>query len=237
MQEMTSAPSPLRNKCEFTFGYRYLFNDDDDQGQSGEEDTETTKIPAVGFMVTGWAGGVSRPHGCQNIPTEACQLVDLVDVFLATSPLPPYDSKLHVGFWRLMTLRTSRRTRECMIIVQHTPASGGVGDDSNQYAEHFEAERARLASVLTTAELPIPNDKPMKVTSVFFQEFGGLSHPPPEHPVQVREGFQWRRLYIQPSETLILSLSQYHSTFLAKRLLQRDWVSVISKYHPGLSSR
>lgn len=181
VEEMKCAPSPLRNKCEFTFGYRYLF----DENQS--EDTEPAKVPAVGFMVTGWAGGVSRPHVCQNIPTEACQLVDLVDAFLETSPLPPYDSKVHVGFWRLMTLRTSRRTRECMVIVQHTPASGGVGDESNGYAEHFETERARLASILTSAELQIPNDEPMKVTSVFFQEFGGLSHPPPEHPVQVSD--------------------------------------------------
>lgn len=190
VQDITSAPSPLRNKCEFTFGYRYLFensNTDENQIISEGGDTEPTKIPAVGFMVTGWAGGVSRPHVCQNIPTEACQLVDLVDAFLETSPLPPYDTKLHAGFWRMMTLRTSRRTRECMIIVQHTPVSGGVGDDSN-YAEHFETERARLASVLTTAELQIPDDEPMKVTSVFFQEFGGLSHPPPEHPVQVSEG-------------------------------------------------
>lgn len=181
MEEIKSAPGPLRNKCEFTFGYRYHF--DASQG----EDTEPAKIPAVGFMATGWAGGVSRPHVCKNIPTEACQLVDLVDAFLDTSPLPPYDSKVHAGFWRMMTLRTSRRTRECMVIVQHTPTTGGVGDSSNYYAEHFESERARLVSALTTAELPIPNDEPMKVTSVFFQEFGGLSHPPPEYPVQVSE--------------------------------------------------
>jgi tRNA (uracil-5-)-methyltransferase len=180
VENIISAPTPLRNKCEFNFGYRYQFDDEN------KEDAEPTKLPAVGFMVTGWAGGVSRPHVCQNIPTEACQLVDLVDAFLATSPLPPYDVKDHVGFWRVMTLRTSRRTRECMVIIQHTPPSGGVGDDSS-YAEHFEAERARLVSVLTAAELQIPNDEAIKVTCVFFQEFGGISHPPPEHPVQVSE--------------------------------------------------
>jgi tRNA (uracil-5-)-methyltransferase len=77
-----------------------------------------------------------------------------------------------------------------MIIVQHTPAaSGGQGemDESFDFTKEFETERARLFSLLIQAELPTtPNGPFVKVTSIFFQEFEGLSSPPPEHPVQVR---------------------------------------------------
>lgn len=265
MAPIVSAPTPLRNKSEFTFGYRYLFDEtrkkeesekkegeggpeklevpedgdaskdevmkesdglkeevskegetkDGDaskdesvkdsgplkrnapkEGESSSEEVapkEPAKVPAVGFMVTGWAGGVSRPHCCENIPPEVCTIVEIVDEFLATSPLPPYDVKSHQGFWRTLTIRSSRRTQECMIIIMHTPAEGGIGDkqvEGSDHKEHFEKERARLVSVLTEAELPIPDQAPLKVTSIFFQEFDGLSHPGPEHPVQVSCGRQ-----------------------------------------------
>ena len=155
---------------------------------SSENIKEPPKVPGVGFMVTGWAGGVSRPHDCQNIPPEVCSLVDIIDKFLSTSPLPPYDALAHTGFWRTMTVRSSRRTKECMVIIVHTPASGGVGDQekSVDYSDSFEKEKTRLVSVLTCAELPIPDvETSLKVTSIFFQSFDGLSNPPPEHPVQV----------------------------------------------------
>jgi tRNA (uracil-5-)-methyltransferase len=182
---IVAAPSPLRNKCEFTFGYRYLF----DKEAGGTEDMavgEYRSIPAVGFMVTGWAGGVSRPHCCDNIPSEVCKIVDVVDEFLSTSPLSPYDPKLHQGMWRFLTIRSSRRTQECMIIVVHSPASGAVGD-SIDYSEHFECEKKRLVSVLAKAKLPVPDQDPLGVTSIFFQEYEGLSNPTPDHPVQVSE--------------------------------------------------
>jgi tRNA (uracil-5-)-methyltransferase len=180
--DIVSAPSILRNKCEFTFGYRYNAKSTD---ENAGDDAETVKVPAVGFMATGWSGGVSRPHCCDNIPSEVCALVDTVDAFLSTSPLPPYDSKVHQGFWRLLTVRTSRRTKECMVIVVHSPVTGGVGDTSD-FSEHFEKEKTRLVSLLTDATLPVGPDDTMKVTSIFFQEFAGLSNPTPDHPVQVR---------------------------------------------------
>jgi tRNA (uracil-5-)-methyltransferase len=206
MQPIVAAPTPLRNKTEFTFGYRYLFDDADKRDESGDsvmqrdetatneangnDSSEPRKVPSVGFMVTGWAGGVSFSNSLSNIPSEAGAVVDIVNTFLSTSPLPPYDSKAHKGFWRILTMRTSRRTQECMVIIQHSPAaSGGQGDKDDPYdfSKEFESERARLISLLTEAELlTAPGEPPLKVTSIFFQEFDGLSHPPPEHPVQVR---------------------------------------------------
>jgi tRNA (uracil-5-)-methyltransferase len=181
--EIISAPTPLRNKCEFTFGYHYLFKDTDKEGTDVEADPP--KIPAVGFMATGWAGGVSSPNCCENIPTEACAIGDIVNGFLSNSPLVPYDSKLHNGFWRTLTIRSSRRTMECMVIIMHAPT---VGKDGIDNSEHFETEKTRLLSLLTAAELPVEDQQPpLKVTSIFFQEYDGLSAPSPEHPVQVSE--------------------------------------------------
>ena len=155
------------------------------------------KISSLGFMAAGWAGGVSKPHACANIPFEMCALVDLMEDFLKQSPLPPYDPKGHQGFWRYLTVRTSRRTRQCMVILVHVPVTGGVGDEGRQVK--------RLIEKLQAAQLPIKsetrkdddkcnkedndngndfNEGSIPITSLYFQEFGGVSNPPPDHPVQ-----------------------------------------------------
>ena len=183
-------PSPLqqeyRNKSEMTFGYR--------------QESETTKVPAVGFMAAGWAGGVSKPHMLQNCPWEICAIVDIVDAFLATSQIPPYDSRVHRGLWRTLTIRSSKRTGEVMVVIIHAPATGGAGtDEKEDYSDIFAAERDRLVTMLTEKDLsppernfpdgatplPIsPTAVPLKVTSIFFQDYEGLSNPKPDHPVQ-----------------------------------------------------
>jgi tRNA (uracil-5-)-methyltransferase len=210
LEEIIIPPGLERNKSEFTFGYR-----------CPSELAETEKdqqIPAVGFMASGWAGGVSRPHVCQNIPSEACGIVDMVDAFLATSVIPPYDSKTHRGFWRYLTIRTSRRTGQCMVVIVHAPPKGGAGakDESDDLSGVFESEKQRLIAILTekvlkcerprefgTDELlkfPFKPDSheemPISVTSLFFQEYEGLSNPKPEHPVQVRAGYAMLVAYI-----------------------------------------
>jgi tRNA (uracil-5-)-methyltransferase len=231
MEDMRSAPTPLRNKCEFTFGYRYLFDKDVPFEENTQDPVEEpAKVPAVGFMVTGWAGGVSNPRCCPNIPSEVTTLVDIVDDFLSTSPLPPYDMKVHQGFWRTMTVRSSRRTQECMIIIMHTPPCGGVGeDDGPDYSEHFEKERARLVSVVTSAELPVPDQTPLKVTSIFFQEFKGLSQPPPEHPVQVRSIYSTRLSLV--NFQLIHSRIYSDSMYTERSSSRRNWESACSRSH------
>ena len=209
LEPMVSAPTPLRNKCELTFGYRYLLDETDatSSGQSGEsvskEPTELAdgdvapeprKVPACGFLVTGWAGGVAFSNELQNIPSEVGVVVEITNQFLLTSALAPYDPLTHTGFWRLLTVRLSRRTRECMLIIQHVPASGGgIGEaDDNDaagspdFTEAFAVERERLLSMLTQASLAqAGEEEPFGVTSIFFQEFDGLSSASPEHPVQV----------------------------------------------------
>jgi len=182
-------PSPLtqeyRNKSEMTFGYRH--------------ENETTKVPAVGFMASGWSGGVSKPHMLQNVPWEICAIADIFDDFLATSTIPPYDSRIHRGVWRTLTIRSSKRTGEVMLVIIHAPATGGAGtDEKEDYSLMFPAEQARLVEMLTHRDLSLPVRNfpdgttplttlitiPLKVTSVFFQEYDGLSNPKPDHPVQ-----------------------------------------------------
>ncbi|GKZ00244.1 hypothetical protein MPSEU_000977300 [Mayamaea pseudoterrestris] len=201
IEQVVSVPNVVRNKCEFTFGWRYSYDDatsSDQQDLTSKNASEAasessdavnkerhiSRTPAVGMMAAGWAGGVSRPHCCENIPLEACAVIDIVDEFLQSSPLPPYDSIAHKGIWRLLTVRASRTTRECMVVITHCPATGGVGEDGQEYAPHYESEMARLLSLLISAKLPVPDQEPMSITSIFFQAFDGLSSPNSETPVQ-----------------------------------------------------
>ncbi len=215
MQPIVTAPTPLRNKCEMTFGYQYSFpavtssNNECEATMPDESNVqdaapvsvmEPTKVPAVGFMVTGWAGGVSFSNTLPNVPYEVSMIVDIVNKFLLDSPLEPYDCTTHTGFWRILTIRTSRRTKECMIIIQHnSPPSELKASGATSYTETavdcttiVANEKERLVSLLINADLlTVPPDQDatpavVKVTSLFFQEFSGLSNPSPEHPVQVR---------------------------------------------------
>ncbi|KAL7559574.1 hypothetical protein ACA910_006982 [Epithemia clementina (nom. ined.)] len=168
------------------------------QKHQEQQQPATSKISSLGFMAAGWSGGVSKPHACANIPSEMCTLVDLFEDFLKDSPLPPYDPKHHQGFWRYLTVRTSRRTQQCLLILVHAPVTGGVGDDGTvDYSLVWETEKKRLIQTLESAELPIKKSASskgegeedvllghLKITSLFFQEFEGVSHPPPEHPIQ-----------------------------------------------------
>ena len=266
----------VRNKCEFTFGYRYIADDKpqgnptenpaptalpgdndatkdsemrdaetpiaptvtvagfsiekeiDENGATrvtieptgttandlptdeneDEEDVSIKKIPSVGAMAKGWSGGVSLPIGCRNIPSEAMSLIEIVESFLADCPMPPYNPREHKGFWRTLTIRSSRRTRECMLIFVHAPLAGGAGSKNDENVDNytpelFKSEKARLLSMVTGKKFPTTYPKleedadgdeiksgqdekdTIEVTSVFFQEFGGVSMPLPDHPVQV----------------------------------------------------
>ena len=180
--------------------------------EPNKDDTAATivrKKPAAGFLAGGWQGGVHPPHCLQNMPDWSCGLADIINRFHATSTIPPYDTKNHTGLWRTFTIRCSLRTNECMVIVLHAPASGGAGarnDGSDDYTALFDGEKERLVQMLTEGAIPKPernfpeghvkevasgedekagDAEVIKVTSIYFQEYEGLSHPSPEHPVQV----------------------------------------------------
>lgn len=104
------------------------------------------------------------------------------------------------GLWRTVTIRFSYRTGTCMVIIQHAPPTGGAGArecGSDDYSKHFESEKKRLIEALTRDCIPLPKrdipsnesheselKEPLRVTSMYFQEYGGLSNPNPDYPVQ-----------------------------------------------------
>lgn len=239
MRPIIAAPKKFfyRNKCELTFGYHHQYEKSDpkdkqeaegcleeqkdvpaDKSTEQESKPAIIKTPACGFMAGGWDGGVSNPHNCYNVPDEVCGVADIVNGFLRTSPLPPYYSLEHRGVWRYLTIRTSDRTNECMVIICHAPPGGAAGkrnDGSDDYSSQFESEKKRLVKMLTEGNIPKPTrdipsdvnkdadtnstdkqddaDKFCKtpVTSIFFQEYDGLSNPKPEHPVQHAYGKEY----------------------------------------------
>jgi tRNA (uracil-5-)-methyltransferase len=218
MEPILAAPKQLeyRNKCELTFGYNHAYEVDEngvpieievaatEESSSADADAEKkmkiVKTPAVGFMAGGWAGGVSDPHCLANIPDVVCGIADVINEFLKTSSVPPYKSTDHRGVWRTVTIRSSERTKQCMVIITHAPPSGGAGkkdDGSDDCTDVFEGEKQRLVKMLMD-KIPKPTRTyaegadatkegescDIGVTSLFFQEFDGLSNPLPQHPVQ-----------------------------------------------------
>lgn len=202
LDRISQAPKKFeyRNKSEFTFGHRHHYSID-----KSENTNAVLKTPAVGFLAGGWAGGVSCPTFAANIPILHCGIAMIINKFLSESPIPPYNARDHTGVWRTVTIRSSDRTKQCMVVICHAPASGGAGaksDGSDDYSESFESEKQRLINMLT-GKIPKPkrdlsgpgtdqliddsdNDEfcDYQVTSLFFQEFDGLSNPSPQHPVQ-----------------------------------------------------
>jgi len=193
-----------RNKVEFTFGFT------------------TDKIPTLGFMTGGYKTAPSSPINCQNIPSQVCGIHNIVDTFLKSSKIPAYDPQTHTGIWRIMTIRLSKRTNQCMIVIMHAPYKTGVSLKED-YSLHWDDEVKQLVQLLTSAPIPLPTrppynntlddetdtqvhsdidciakplqldynisdstslTNPMKVTSIFLQEYIGLSSPPPNHPIQ-----------------------------------------------------
>ena len=211
LEPISKAPKTFeyRNKSELTFGYKHTYSDEKDEETKQQSDESQTKkvvkTPAVGYMAGGWSGGVSSPHYAANTPDIICGIADIINEFLRDSPIPPYTTSEHRGLWRTVTIRSSERTKQCMIVICHAPPTGGAGarsDGSDDYSDVFEKEKQRLVKMLT-GKIPTPkrmvagpgtdfiNARKEKeeyctceVTSLFFQEFDGLSNPKPEHPVQ-----------------------------------------------------
>ena len=203
-------PHPLQNMPNWSCGVADIFNDF----------LPTSSIPP-------YDSKVYRITGLILIPSLSYS--DLV--FLFDSPVHSR-FQAHRGVWRTVTVRCSLRTRECMLIVVHAPATGGAGardDGSDDYTLAFEDEKARLVGVLTKGAIPTPKrdfpdchwndnyaadtseattpspaagmkksgieqergeentnyDGGIRVTSIYFQEYEGLSLPSPDHPVQV----------------------------------------------------
>ena len=113
-----------RNKCEFTIGL-------------GENDAIT-----VGHLLGAYVEGtvtVVEPAECVHLSPIAKALAQIFQDFLRQSALPIHDRVTHIGFWRLMTVRTSLEN-EAMVIV--------TVQDTDEEKAAIEAELAKLGDYM-----------------------------------------------------------------------------------------
>ncbi|CAI5741500.1 unnamed protein product [Hyaloperonospora brassicae] len=144
-----------RNKCEFSFGF-----DSEDQ-------------PCVGFRLGLFREGsvvVSKPDLCVNVPSEMKAVCAVMQTILETSDIPVYSVTTKTGVWRVLTVRQSVSTGELMIMVQVNP--------TDQTPDQRAAIKDLVVQRLTD------ESNPFKVTSVYVQEYGGLSAPSDNDPVE-----------------------------------------------------
>jgi tRNA (uracil-5-)-methyltransferase len=169
-------PSPVvegyRNKCEFTIGF------------------DAAGGPAVGFCLGGFAatGGEVRVAGApsfRHLPPQLCAIRDAVDGWVRASPLSPYDTRVHRGVWRTLSVRWCADQQAAMVELLAKPpppeegaraGEGGGGDAAAVYA----AEVARFEALLRGGGQPGGALPP--VASAFLQEYGGLSAPDVNSP-------------------------------------------------------
>jgi hypothetical protein len=99
------APNPFyyRNKCEFTIGMG------------------SDKQITVGFNAGRYVDGdlsVKAPDECLNVPEVSKFICRKFSELCRSQPWTTFDKPTHMGFWRMLTVRTACSTRQAMLIVQ-----------------------------------------------------------------------------------------------------------------------
>jgi tRNA (uracil-5-)-methyltransferase len=152
-------PSPVtegyRNKCEFSFGF-----DSEDK-------------PCVGFRLGLFREGsvvVSKPDECINVPSEMKAVCAVMQSVLETSAIPVYNVHTKTGVWRVLTVRQSVNTDDLMVMVQVNSAG--------KTAEEMTAIKDLAVQRLTDSS------NSFKVTSMYIQQYEGLSAPSDNDPVE-----------------------------------------------------
>jgi len=187
-------PSPekyqYRNKVEYTIGYHH------------EGDKE---IPTVGFNIRGWSGGVCIPttDNAPHVPKEGCDIAAIFHTFLQDSALPVYENKTHDGVWRNVTIRISKSMNQCMIVVLHAPPE-------KKHNDILEKEKLRLVDMLTKDN----NSKDFKVTSIYYQEYDGLSNPTPNDTMDDKlKHYYGEKTFQEKLKSCVYTISPFGSFF------------------------
>ncbi|EEY54878.1 tRNA (uracil-5-)-methyltransferase [Phytophthora infestans T30-4] len=144
-----------RNKCEFSFGF-----DKEDK-------------PCVGFRLGLFREGsvvVSKPDECINVSKEMKAVCAVMQNIVETSDVPVYSVTTKSGVWRVLTVRQSVSTGELMVMVQVNL----VGKTPEERAAVKDLVVKRLTD----------ESNAFKITSVFIQEYEGLSAPSDNDPVE-----------------------------------------------------
>lgn len=144
-----------RNKCEFSFGF-----DKEDK-------------PCVGFRLGLFREGsvvVSKPDECINVSAEMKAVCAVMQNILETSDVPVYNVNTRTGVWRILTVRQSVNTGELMVMMQVNPA------------DKTPEERAAVKDLVVKRLTDESNS--FKITSIYMQEYEGLSAPSDNDPVE-----------------------------------------------------
>ncbi|KAK1941437.1 tRNA (uracil-5-)-methyltransferase A [Phytophthora citrophthora] len=144
-----------RNKCEFSFGF-----DKEDK-------------PCVGFRLGLFREGsvvVSKPDECINVSAEMKAVCAVMQNILETSDIPVYSVNTRTGVWRILTVRQSVSTGELMVMMQVNPA--------DKTPEERSAVKDLVVKRLTD------ENNSFKITSIYMQEYEGLSAPSDNDPVE-----------------------------------------------------
>ncbi|XP_006890571.1 PREDICTED: tRNA (uracil-5-)-methyltransferase homolog A [Elephantulus edwardii] len=146
-------PSPLqteyRNKCEFLVGV----------GVNGEDNT-------VGCRLGRYKGGtcaVAAPFDTMHIPEATKRVVRAFQEFIRSTSYSAYDPETYEGYWRQLTVRTSRRGQAMAIAYFHP-----------QKLSHEELAGLKASLAQHFVEGP---GKDSGVTSLFFVQEGQRKTP------------------------------------------------------------
>ncbi|EZA46612.1 TRNA (uracil-5-)-methyltransferase-like protein A [Ooceraea biroi] len=130
-----------RNKCKFTIG----------------KDSEQEKV-IIGFRLSSYASGstaVGPIDDLCHIPENMKVAVKVLETFIRESNLEPFDPVDHSGYWRQVTVRTTRAKHLMLIVGMHP---------QNLTSDELEKIKSELRTYLETGK-----GAEAQVTSLYFQ--------------------------------------------------------------------
>ncbi len=114
--------------------------------------------PCVGSRVSSFADGstVAKPDGAIHLPPQILAIAAVLNEFVRSSPLLPYDTTSHDGVWRSATVRWSPSLREAMVIISLQPGKSSVGKAIKTPSVLHTTWSQAPAACETESSLPVP---------------------------------------------------------------------------------
>jgi 23S rRNA (uracil1939-C5)-methyltransferase len=108
-------PFYYRNKMEFSFGERWLTQEEMAEILPPEDVTGAVRHPALGLHLPGRYDRILDLHECWLQSATSPRIVNLVREFCLAEELPVYSTQTQAGYLRNLVIRESRRTGETMV--------------------------------------------------------------------------------------------------------------------------
>ena len=108
-------PFYYRNKMEFSFGERWLTDEEMAQTSPPGEVNGAVKHPALGLHIPGRYDRILDLDECWLQSEASRRIVNLVREFCLAEKLPVYSTQTQRGYLRNLVIRSSKRTGETMV--------------------------------------------------------------------------------------------------------------------------